>query len=651
MKNFLSSFILMQEVTEKGNEIILSLWKFKQCLKEMLTIKLKISKIKHRGQVLVLYALLIPFLLMFVGVGLDLGWYYLNVSRLQNAADAAAVAGAQMIYKNEKDLTTFKSLQRPLLTSNRTLDSSKIYLGATADEKSEISTANSTAKNYAVKNLGDTKEVNTGTATEPNMETWLIDSWSKSSADSDRRVEMNSALYNDGSTGFYFVVTLTEKIEHLFMPGWFDPMDAPVTAVALLTKKIIPEEARPQGEGAEHKVEGEDLLTAMYKLEDKSVTRNWEAQTYATEKQFAQFYNGAKKYVGNMNEYQDSQVRYDSKKRYRYEKAEVRAGSPNQGSSQGKRYNYTEEQGIDSLNLDFKADIQFKSEVTEWEDFDIVYTGSAQFDYRNGANSSSGNLRIHSTFNFTTPYTVRQNRTEEQIAENPEDALYVRIESEPIDPLPFKTDHRAYSSVRQIFLNINQSNTDKNYRPLVFFYDGPEKINDNSSVRDSQPVILTLNADSRVILFAPHSPVVIRGNYKTMQGFVIAKEFVQLTTESDYYQEDGRYFDSSAKIKEYFYVSEEGTFIDEVGNVQTKPLDSDASRDLGDSEAFDEGAIRRIGDESYERVYNLSAFNLAESSRYDSFNIKELKRDVYSYLDNSTSVDMFFTTMRASWID
>lgn len=620
---------------------------------------------KKRGQVLVFYALMIPLLFLFAGAGIDLGWYYLNVSRLQNAADAAAVAGAQMIYKNEKDLTTFKSLQRPLLTSNRTLDSSKKYLGATADEKSEISTANSTAKNYAVKNLGDTKEVNTGTATEPNMETWLIDSWSKSSADSDRRVEMNSALYNDGSTGFYFVVTLTEKIEHLFMPGWFDPMDAPVTAVALLTKKIIPDGARPPGGGAEHKVEGEDLLTAMYKLEDKSVTRNWEAQTYATEKQFATFYNGAKKYDGKMNEYQDKDgVHYDSKKgyRYRYETAEVRAGSKNQGSSQGKMYNYTEEQGIDSLNLDFKADIQFKSEVTEWEDFDIVYTGSAKFDYKNGANSSSGNLRIHSTFNFTTPYTVRQNRTEEQIAENPEDALYVRIESEPIDPLPFRTSHRAYSSVRQIFLNINQSNTGENDRPLVFFYDGPEKINDNSSVRDSQPVILNLNADSRVILFAPHSPVVINGNGHKMQGFVIAKEFVQLTTAADYIQvteqQDGktvtRYFDST-RTKEYFLKKDDehgnDVFIDEVGNVQTKPLDSDASRDLGDSEAFDEGAIRRIGDESYERVYNLSAFNLAESSRYDSFNIKELKRDVYSYLDNSTSVDMFFTTMRASWID
>ena len=48
---------------------------------------------KRRGQALVLYALLIPLLFLFVGMGIDLGWYFINVSRLQNAADAAALAG------------------------------------------------------------------------------------------------------------------------------------------------------------------------------------------------------------------------------------------------------------------------------------------------------------------------------------------------------------------------------------------------------------------------------------------------------------------------------------------------------------------------------------------------------------------------------
>ena len=50
---------------------------------------------------MVLYAILIPFLLMGVGAAIDLGWYYLNVSRLQNAADAAVVAGAQKLITME----------------------------------------------------------------------------------------------------------------------------------------------------------------------------------------------------------------------------------------------------------------------------------------------------------------------------------------------------------------------------------------------------------------------------------------------------------------------------------------------------------------------------------------------------------------------
>ena len=103
--------------------------------------------------------------------------------------------------------------------------------------------------------------------------------------------------------------------------------------------------------------------------------------------------------------------------------------------------------------------------------------------------------------------------------------MYVRIESEPFNPLSFKPAHTYYSTVRQIFINVNQSNMDEKYRPLVIFYDGPEQMEANSSVRDSQPVVLTLNDDARVILFAPNSPVVIRGNNHKMQGFVIAKEY------------------------------------------------------------------------------------------------------------------------------
>ena len=35
-----------------------------------------LKKVKQRGQVLVLYALLMPIFILVIGAGLDLGWYY-----------------------------------------------------------------------------------------------------------------------------------------------------------------------------------------------------------------------------------------------------------------------------------------------------------------------------------------------------------------------------------------------------------------------------------------------------------------------------------------------------------------------------------------------------------------------------------------------
>lgn len=60
-------------------------------------------KFLRRGQVLILYAVLVPVFIFALGVGLDLGWYYLNVSRLQNAADAAVVAGAGVFIRGDDE--------------------------------------------------------------------------------------------------------------------------------------------------------------------------------------------------------------------------------------------------------------------------------------------------------------------------------------------------------------------------------------------------------------------------------------------------------------------------------------------------------------------------------------------------------------------
>ena len=356
------------------------------------------------------------------------------------------------------------------------------------------------------------------------------------------------------------------------MAGWFNAMDAPVKAVAMLTKSSLPyvppEQPiipRDPGVGAEGELpEGSNVLNEMYKLEDKTAVRNWEWQdwykkdslkytnvpkgyeallgttvkpkedylifTGGTLNEDGTIVGGKSIYSGSWQQIQDpgKKVHYNQGDHYRTETSEVKQDNNNR----------------DSVNFDFNPDLEAKYFSTGQftEDWDIGYPipeGKPLYKLQNHRSNSQKQqdedtfkLRIHSTFNFEVPYTVRSKKA----ANNPEDALYGRIESEPIVPLPFIKNqgsiHSVYSTVRQIILNINQSNMAENQRPLVLYYSGPEQINpkdldeNGKHKRDSQPVILNLNADARVILFAPNSPVVINGNNHKMQGFVIAKEFV-----------------------------------------------------------------------------------------------------------------------------
>ena len=50
--------------------------------------------LRQRGSVLLLTGLLLPFVIGVTGLAVDVGNLYLTQSRLQNAADAAALAGA-----------------------------------------------------------------------------------------------------------------------------------------------------------------------------------------------------------------------------------------------------------------------------------------------------------------------------------------------------------------------------------------------------------------------------------------------------------------------------------------------------------------------------------------------------------------------------
>ncbi|MBR2774790.1 MAG: Tad domain-containing protein [Selenomonadaceae bacterium] len=711
---------------------------------------------KRRGQVAVFYALMIPIFLLVGGVGLDLGWYYLNVSRLQNAADASVIVGARKLISSGGD--TFENYKAPLLVYQ--------YPADRPDTTTDTTEGDKAAADYTLKNLSsDTKwnkisaPIIVGRAPQTflpvaeaadNEEPGESDSSATTKAKytmkdnysrgGDSTITMTPSLYKEGDNYFY-VIHLTEDIHHFFI-GFLDDMNAGVVAVARLSKDhVTPEQPvipRDPGVGAEGELpEGSNILNEIYKLEDVTAIRNWEwqdwyksesvtynkglpkeydyleGQTVHPKADYKAMTNGKDIYSGNWQQIQDSdkKVHYNQGDHYRTETATVKPDS-----NENKR---------DSINFDFNPDLEakFLSTGQFTEDWDIGYPtpeGKALYKLQNKRSNSqmqqdedTFKLRIHSTFNFETPYKVRSKTA----ANNPEDALYGRIESEPIIPLPFiknqSTIHSVYSTVRQIILNINQSNMAENERPLVLYYSGPEQINpkdldeNGKHKRDSQPVILNLNADARVILFAPNSPVVVNGNGHKMQGFVIAKEFVQLTTASDYVNNGGRYFDKNDSTKEYFFKADEhgnNMFIDEYGNVQTKPLttydvrdpdyidllknDTDRSEDYVTS-FRDSAYYTQLRDDpnyancteipsntgnigyldpgnsldvetalAFEKVYKLNtAFNLSPDSYYDSFNITELERNVYTYLDNykdddkTNSVDMFFTKVRASWVD
>lgn len=231
-----------------------------------------IKSFKQRGQVLVLYALLIPFLLMFVGVGLDLGWYYLNVSRLQNAADAAALAGARALaddFNSKAKSTTTETTtsgNTTTTTATTTYSCDKLVDKYPGDKPYEpTSTTEITAENkavgddiaeqYVIKNIGE--NLDTGNI--------IIDNWSKGG---DSKVTPDYSLYENDDK-FYYVVRLTESIEHLFMPGWFKPMEAPVVAVALISKSSSSKTFIEELTELFEKLKNENVIIGNWEIQDK----------------------------------------------------------------------------------------------------------------------------------------------------------------------------------------------------------------------------------------------------------------------------------------------------------------------------------------------------------------------------------------------
>lgn len=174
---------------------------------------------------------MIPMLIAFVGVGLDMGWYYLTVSRMQNASDAAVMAGAWKMLDDEQILSDYSDALLIDFVPNYILkdpDTDEPIIS-----KRDKTDGDTVAKEYVKVNLSSEDATWDGDT--------IVDAYDEDS----NKLTFGSQLYGRAQDkddyGYYtmwYRVELEEEVKHFFLPGWFPAMNAKVQSVAKITHYI-----------------------------------------------------------------------------------------------------------------------------------------------------------------------------------------------------------------------------------------------------------------------------------------------------------------------------------------------------------------------------------------------------------------------------
>lgn len=506
---------------------------------------------KQKGQSLIFFAASAPILCAFIGAAMDFGWMYYNQSRLQNAADAAATAGANSLLEDEMPLSDYS--YTTLIATNdaglQEMASSNITSTRTrnkgTEEKPEA--GDSVAKYYAKYNLASWMN---NSQTQVKLVSTDDVGVTTSNGKTTQNVKFESNLYganNEDYNALYYTVTLTTQLEHLFggIMETFGIQNLPSKAVSVVKISHISEN-RKDTSSSEYP-HGESLYTQMKRKEVNETYPNWEEvkvqkNNDATAANNRSVLTGGAYYgTGNINRTEVSWLNGNAF-----------------ASSKGNPYKTGVDQtAFDDLFIDFQGEMN-KSLVTNGDhDLDVSKT-SGNWDF---GNTLSGNhqysYRVHFPVMITNTYPIRTGK-------EPPDCLYAFIEQEPIKQAVTLSDNSTYtrgnmSSVRQIIINNDIANTNKeNDRPIVFFYEGPEVPlkqyhpelydgDDYIGARPYLPVILNLYADFRGILFVPNNPVIINGNGYKLEGFVVGREFRRLKLAEDF--EKAKYTSGNDKDK------------------------------------------------------------------------------------------------------
>lgn len=572
---------------------------------------------KQKGQSMAFFAAAIPFLCLFVGASMDFGWMYYNQSRLQNAADAAARAGAKTLVGgngademplSEYHLTQFVSNNDPGLL--KMIESSTISTKPKDLVKNNKPTAgDSIAKIYAEADLKGTKQ-------DPSKSKVRLVENDNIGVDSSgyENIKFESTLWGpnaDDEDALFYTVTLSTKLQHLFGGIMENFGIAQLPSVATSAVKISYGEA------------GIPLYIRMKQHEKLETYSSWEE---------VKVQNGNNATTANNRSVLTGGSYYEKGNFNRVEASLLNGNSF--ASSKGNPYKTGVDQTkYDDLFIDFQGELNRNLSVNEDADLKISSV-SGNWDYwLNGNDLYNNTLKQHEQYNFRIHFPImivsRYKIREGKIGTDP---LYAFIEQEPIIQPVTLSNGTTYtrgnmSAVRQIIINNDYENTDKaTERPIVFFYEGPEipyapsqpdpNLTDKTKTRNPMskedwyellvkmkkqahkdhpeyydedgdyigerpflPVILNLWRNFRGIIFTPNNPVIINGNGYKFEGFVVAREFRRLKTYSDF--QNAKYADGTDKGKPVYVYPDVSTyknksdknspFYAQVSNWNTKP--------------------------------------------------------------------------------
>jgi len=497
------------------------------------------GKHAEKGTVIVFFALMLPFLILFAGMAIDIGRSYLHKSYMQNAADMAALAGVESVSGKKASLITVTDV--PALGQLITTESSK-----NADAGAD--------KFLQMDNNGKWQTGGSNVKTELRKE---IDP------------NKNSPLLRNRALEYYYKVELTDDMDFqfakMFLPEALIPAD--------WTVKV---EAWARGGNKDNPLAGIDLLTQMQEVEDAytfSTFQEWEANT-----KVPAGYNGNRRDYMKAISFTNKGPAYnaDGTRSEIFDMDGTASINKNMRSllinykpdftSSSKLTGNWDLDVIDNMTpaqaRAYLYDLNLGIELTNWR---IIDANGVAIEEKEGGYSLWGKFydklvtkfgeatateimfaRIKSIVNVLEPYEVRD------VSSLPASEISYDVytdEPNKIDPLFIRLESEEYNTaggrgwvtntVRDISINIKKGNTGKDsygnykYRPMIFFYDGPvgededgDGIGERGKGRKSKTVVLSLEEDFRGILFAPNSPVHVEGNGCKFQGIIIAEKFV-----------------------------------------------------------------------------------------------------------------------------